>query len=140
MKNGPENARYNRSSSGWFEGKIFEDWVLNMVIPYFDKLPGRKCLIGDNLSSHLSAYLIIMCKEHNIDFVFLPPNSTHLTQPLDVAFFRPMKQAWRQLLLKWKKTDGRTLSTVPKGCFPKLLNLLIEELKQNSENNIKAGF
>ncbi|CAH2104403.1 unnamed protein product [Euphydryas editha] len=111
-----------------------------MVVPYFKDLPGRKCLIGDNLSSHLSADLIQTCKTHNIDFVFLPANSTHLTQPLDVAFFRPMKRAWRQLLLKWKKTDGRQLPTIPKGCFPKLLKLLIDELQINASKNIIAGF
>lgn len=111
-----------------------------MVVPYFKNLPGRKCLIGDNLSSHLSADLIQTCKAHNIDFVFLPANSTHLTQPLDVAFFRPMKRAWRQLLLTWKQTDGRQLPTIPKGCFPKLLKLLIDELQINASKNIIAGF
>ncbi|XP_050560611.1 uncharacterized protein LOC126912470 [Spodoptera frugiperda] len=140
VQHGPEGTRYNRSTSGWFDGTTFEDWVQNMVIPYFKDFPGRKCLIGDNLSSHLSADLIQTCKAHNIDFVFLPANSTHLTQPLDVAFFRPMKRAWRQLLLKWKKTDGRQLPTIPKGCFPKLLKLLIDELQINASKNIIAGF
>lgn len=140
IQHGPEGTRYNRSTSGWFDGITFEDWVQNMVVPYFKNLPGRKCLIGDNLSSHLSADLIQTCKAHNIDFVFLPANSTHLTQPLDVAFFRPMKRGWRQLLLKWKKTDGRQLPTIPKGCFPKLLKLLIDELQINASKNIIAGF
>lgn len=67
-------------------------------------------------------------------------SSTHLTQPLDVAVFRPMKRAWRQLLLKWKKTDGRQLPTIPKGCYPKLLKLLIDELQMNASKNIIAGF
>ncbi|XP_046960613.1 uncharacterized protein LOC124530475 [Vanessa cardui] len=140
VKYGPKGARYNSSSSGWFEGKTFEDWITTIAIPYFDRVPGRKVLIGDNLSSHLSAHLIAKCKEKNIDFVFLPANSTHLTQPLDVAFFRPMKHAWRELLLKWKKKDGRCLGTVPKGCFPRLLKLLMEELSRNAETNLKAGF
>lgn len=96
--------------------------------------------MGDNLSSHLSIDLIRLCKSHDIEFVFLPANSTHLTQPLDVAFFRPMKIAWRQILQKWKKTDGRSLSSVPKGCFPRLLKTLMDEIKINSENNIRAGF
>ncbi|CAH0722756.1 unnamed protein product, partial [Brenthis ino] len=140
IQHGPEGTRYNRSTSGWFDGTTFEDWVQNMVVPYFKDLPDRKCLIGDNLSSHLSADLIQICKTHNIDFVFLPANSTHLTQPLDVAFFRPMKRAWRQLILKWKKTDGRQSPTIPKGCFPKLLKLLIDELQINASKNIIAGF
>lgn len=140
VTDGPEGTHYNRSSSGWFEGEIFEDYVQKIVIPYFKNKPGRKCLIGDNLSSHLSVSLITLCKKQNIDFVFLPPNSTHLTQPLDVAFFRPMKRAWREILLKWKKTDGRQLATVPKGCFPKLLKLLINHIRDNAKNNLQAGF
>uniref|UniRef100_A0A2A4JC07 Uncharacterized protein n=1 Tax=Heliothis virescens TaxID=7102 RepID=A0A2A4JC07_HELVI len=60
--------------------------------------------------------------------------------PLDVAFFRPMKVAWRQILQKWKKTDGRSLSCVPKGCFPRMLKLLMDQININSENNIRAGF
>lgn len=137
---GPKDARYNRSGSGWFDGEIFADWIKTIVIPVLENRPGKKVLIGDNLSSHLSADLIRLCKEKNIHFVFLPTNSTHLTQPLDVAFFRPMKTVWRQIIEKWKNTDGRNLSTIPKGCFPRLLKLLMEQLQLHSENNIKAGF
>lgn len=140
IEQGPAGARYNRSDSGWFDGTSFQDWVENLVIPFFKDLPGKKCLIGDNLSSHFSADLIQKCENHDINFVFLPANSTHLTQPLDVAFFRPMKRAWRELLFKWKKSDGRLLPTVPKGCFPKLLKLLIDELSHNSSQNIISGF
>lgn len=140
VKNGPVNARYNRTSSGWFDAEVFKDWVKEVVIPFFKNKQGKKVLIGDNLSSHLSIELINICKNFDIHFVFLPANSTHLTQPLDVAFFRPMKVAWRQILQKWKKTDGRSLSCVPKGCFPRLLKLLMDQININSENNIRAGF
>lgn len=111
-----------------------------MVIPFFENKEGKKLLIGDNLASHLSIEAIKLCREKDIHFVFLPPNSTHVTQPLDVAFFRPMKMAWRQLLDNWKKTDGRSLTSVPKGCFTRLLRLLIEKIKDNSAKNIEAGF
>ncbi|KAL0841447.1 hypothetical protein ABMA28_015129 [Loxostege sticticalis] len=140
IQNGPAGTKYHRSSSGWFDGPIFVDWVKTMVIPYFEKIPGKKVLIGDNLSSHLSVEVITLCKEKNIHFVFLPPNSTHLTQPLDVAYFRPMKQAWRQILQKWKMNDGRCLSSIPKGCFPRLLKKMLDLLKPNTEKNIQSGF
>ncbi|CAG9783618.1 unnamed protein product [Diatraea saccharalis] len=51
-----------------------------------------------------------------------------------------MKIAWRNILLKWKKTDGRNLSSVPKGCFPKLLKQLLTDLSENVESNLKVGF
>ncbi|CAG4974683.1 unnamed protein product [Parnassius apollo] len=51
-----------------------------------------------------------------------------------------MKVAWRQILQKWKKTDGRSLSCVTKGCFPRMLKLLMDQININSENNIRAEF
>lgn len=137
---GPKGTRYNRSQSGWFDGVIFEDWVKTIVMPYFRGKPGKKVLIGDNLSSHLSVDLIKLCLEEDIHFLFLPANSTHITQPLDVAFFRPMKIAWRNIIYQWKKTDGRKQTSIPKGCFPALLANLMDNLKENARNNILAGF
>ncbi|CAG4979283.1 unnamed protein product [Parnassius apollo] len=80
MMRGPHNAKFNRSSSSWFDGDIFEDWVKTIVIPFWEKKEGKKILIGDNLSSHLSVDVIKLCQEKDIHFIFLPANSTHLTQ------------------------------------------------------------
>ncbi|XP_028030015.1 uncharacterized protein LOC114242908 [Bombyx mandarina] len=139
-KNGPYKCRYNRTTSGWFNSNAFEDWVDTVALPYFEDKPGKKLLIGDNLSSHLSINLICKCKEKDIYFVFLPANSTHLTQPLDVTFFRPMKTAWRDILFNWKKSDGRSQSSVPKNWFPQLLKKLFQRIEKNQKNNIIAGF
>jgi len=95
---GPKGARYSNTPSGWFDGLTFEEWFISLMLPRLKKLDGKKVLIGDNLSSHISVKVFEECQENNIAFVCFPPNSTHLTQPLDVAFFRPMKCAWRQIL------------------------------------------
>lgn len=78
----PENCFYNRSKSGWFDNIIFEDWFSKVDIPYFRNREGKKAIIGDNLASHLSAKIIQECEDHNIMFIFLPRNSTHVCQPL----------------------------------------------------------
>lgn len=137
---GPQGTRFNRTKSGWFDSCCFDDWVKTIAIPYLKPLPGKKILIGDNLSSHLSVDAIKMCHDHQISFVFLPTNATHLTQPLDVAFFRPVKIAWRTILLDWKKGPGRRESSVPKDVFPRLLKKLMCNINENADANIKAGF
>lgn len=137
---GPKNSRYNRSKSGWFDSNCFEDWLIKIVIPHFKNKPDKKILIGDNLSSHLTITGIQACSRHNIAFVFLPPNSTHLTQPLDVSFFRPLKIAWRHILTTWKTGAGKNESAVPKSEFPRLLNFLMNDIKKNQINNILSGF
>jgi len=137
---GPKGARFNRSPSGWFDSLCFDDWIKSIALPYFSKLSGQKVLIGDNLSSHLSTDSIKLCKENNIRFVFLPNNSTHLTQPLDVAFFRPLKIHWRNILEQWKKTEGKDECSLPKDRFPRLLKLLWLKIQENGSENIVAGF
>lgn len=97
-------------------------------------------LIGDNLSSHLSAEVIQKCEENEIAFCFLPPNSTHKLQPLDVAFFRPLKTAWRRILLSRKRACRNKASSFAKDTFPLLLSKLHKDISINAANNLKAGF
>lgn len=79
--------RYNRNS-GWFDMDCFEDWIITTMTPYFKKLEGGKVPVGDNLASHIFMNIVKELQKHNIDMVFLPVNSTILTQekPLHVCF------------------------------------------------------
>ncbi|XP_060810031.1 uncharacterized protein LOC132904125 [Amyelois transitella] len=137
-------SRFNRTVSGWFDAPSFRDWFVSCFMPHAKRLPGRKVLIGDNLSSHLDEQVIKLCSENDIDFVCLVPHSTHLCQPLDVAFFRPMKTAWRQVLTNWKMQNAK-LSSVPKDTFPHLLTNALNKMdevqpKPNSEyKDITSG-
>lgn len=66
--------------------------------------------------------------------------STHLTQPLDVSFFTPLKAAWRKVLTKWKSNEGRDATCLDKNRFPGLLSKLVIELHSHSEQIIISGF
>lgn len=140
-ENGPEHARYNRSKSGWFDSTCFEDWFEAHFLPEVRHENGPIVLIGDNLSSHISIRVLQLCQQHNIRFVCLPPNTTHLTQPLDVAFFAPTKKVWRSILTKWKESkSGSKYPTIPKDVFPTLLKELMNSLQQNTAQNLISGF
>ncbi|XP_072375486.1 uncharacterized protein [Diabrotica undecimpunctata] len=139
-ENGPKGTIYNRSKSGWFNLEIFEDWFRTVALPYFRKLRNDliKVMIGDNLSSHISPWIIEECKERNIKFVLLPANSTGLTQPLDVAFFRPLKMKWHETLDEWKSENR---GTIPKDKFPRLLKKCLDNIGvENISKNIMSGF
>ena len=139
---GPRGSRFNRSKSGWFDEVSFTDWFETLFIPTVANRPGRKVLIGDNLSSHFSKRALKLAAEHNIQFVCLPSNATHLMQPLDVAFFGPMKREWRKILDDWKTGSRNTSATVTKEWFPRLLTRLMENLQiaDRASSNLKAGF
>ncbi|KAK3872422.1 hypothetical protein Pcinc_022496 [Petrolisthes cinctipes] len=115
--------------------------IKHIVLPYAKSRPGKKVIIGDNLSSHVSLSVVTACENNNISFVLLPPNSTHLTQPLDVSVFGPLKNHWRSVLTDFKATSlGRRTACLPKSEFPKQLSKLMEKLQKNVTKNIQSGF
>lgn len=139
-RDGPEGARYNRTKSGWMDSATFEDWFLNHLLPKLKKKEGRKVIIGDNLASHINKKVLSECEKYDIAFVCLPPHATHILQPLDVAYFRPLKCKWRQILLNWKNSQmGRKLQTTPKDQFPRLLKEVLDSLTSTKEDLI-SGF
>ncbi len=110
---GPKGAQFNHSKSGRFDALSFDDWFRSIVLPWARWKEGRKVIIGDNLSSHFSADAITLSDEHNISFVCLVPYSTHLSQPLDVAFYGLLKRKWRKILKMWK-VNNPCLTSLPK--------------------------
>lgn len=141
MENGPAGARYNATSHGWFETSTFVDWFRTIYIPHARTLSGPKVLIGDNLSSHFSEEVILLAQQENSYFVCLPANCTHIAQPLDVAFFSPLKRLWRNILFKYKEEHPKE-RLVQKHDFPDLMNKVWQELHSDNkaEMNLKAGF
>ncbi|KAG5895044.1 hypothetical protein JTB14_021872 [Gonioctena quinquepunctata] len=95
-------------------------------------------LIGDNLASHVSINVIQECQNNNIRFVLLPPNSTHLTQPPDVCYFRPVEGKWRSVSTKWKQTQPgpirKDLDFLQKKIITKNTKSNKYELSSGSEN------
>lgn len=85
----------------------------------------------------MNASIIDLCKANDIRFICLPPNSTHLTQPLDLAF-PPYERAWRKFLLDYKVRTNK--SPIAKNDFPKLLKELLVELELKHTQSVVNGF
>ncbi|CAH2003976.1 unnamed protein product [Acanthoscelides obtectus] len=90
-------------------------------------------------AKYINKNVLAACEANNISFICLPANATHI-QPLDVAYFRPLKIKWRQVLLDWKNTpEGRRLPTVPKDQFPRLLKTALDSMKE-TQSYLVNGF
>ena len=61
----------------------------------------------------------------------MPPNATHLCQPLDVAVFRGLKAAWKKILAEWR-IESRVKGAIPKENLPTLLSRLFVGLNSSS--------
>jgi DDE superfamily endonuclease len=115
---GPKGAAYTSTKSGWFDMFVFTDWFKKIFLPHVRRQEGPKLLVGDNLASHISLEVITLCRENNIRFVCLPPNSTDKMQPLDVGVFAPLKQGWKQQLRHYLEQDPAA-KLLQKTVFPR---------------------
>ena len=121
---GPTDATYNTSENGWINKAIFFDWFQNCFIPKTAQGNKTRLLILDGHSSHVSLRIVETALANNIILLCLPAHSTHLLQPLDVAVFKPVKDAWRKILLEFYRSNR--FSNVEKSVFPSLFKKLLE--------------
>ena len=140
---GAPNVLYSQSKSGRFDSVCFSDWFEMVLVRFVKDLPGIKVLIGDNLSSHFSEKVLKLALENNILFVCLIANATHLLQPLNAAFYGPLKRHWRKIVDQWKTLCSKKAQTITKDKFPSLLKTLytyIYSSDQEARSNLVAGF
>lgn len=100
----PKHWSIGISDSGWMQSKQFFEYFANVFLKFLNEQNIVRPIIVflDGHASHLSLHLSTFCRENGIILICLPPNTTHILQPLDVAFFFPLKQAWKKLTRKWR--------------------------------------
>jgi len=51
----------------------------------------------DRHSSHFCPSVIHCASENDAVLIVFPPNTTHLTQPLDKGIYKPLKVEWQKV-------------------------------------------
>ena len=80
------------NATGYSNDEISLDWL-----KHFEKhsaktsISAKRLLIVDGHGSHHTKQFIQYCEDHSIIPFGMPPNLTHLLQPLDVVVFQPLK-------------------------------------------------
>lgn len=97
-RNGFRGTRYNVTDSGWVDEKVFYDWLTVHFIPSVKMIKRPIMLIFDGHSAYISTRIIRAALDNQIELECLPPHTTTILQPLDVATLTKVKTAWRQLL------------------------------------------
>ncbi|EGU78243.1 hypothetical protein FOXB_11246, partial [Fusarium oxysporum f. sp. conglutinans Fo5176] len=96
-----DDWEFSCSEKGWTSNKLALIWLRKVFIPSTqpEKKNEPRLLILDGHGSHMTEKFLWECYDNNIYLLFLPPHSSHVLQPLDVAIFGPLKRAYRRLLL-----------------------------------------
>ncbi|APA10757.1 hypothetical protein sscle_06g055270 [Sclerotinia sclerotiorum 1980 UF-70] len=92
-------------------------------------------LVLDGHESHKSPAFQEYCKEHNIILLSLPPHSSHLTQPLDIGCFGPLKRSYSRQIENFIKAHITHITKTE--FFQAFKAAYIEAI---SISNGKAGF
>ena len=124
MQGGPAGAVYGTSESGWMDANNILSWFRKLFLPAVSHRTAPVVLFFVGHYSHISIELIQQAQANRVVLMCLPPNTTHLLQPLDVRVFAPLKNAWRAVLKQYKlETRGEHAS---KEVFPSLIAKLWE--------------
>ncbi|KAI0997864.1 hypothetical protein K3495_g10325 [Podosphaera aphanis] len=82
---------FTTSENGWTNNFIALQWLKNVFIPETrPQTSDHRLLIMDGHGSHTSPEFLLLCKQNNIQLLFLPAHSSHVLQPLDLGVFAPL--------------------------------------------------
>ncbi|CAN5189596.1 hypothetical protein BH09PAT2_BH09PAT2_11550 [soil metagenome] len=101
------------TNNGWTDNETGLEWI-----KHFDKHTAARAkgpyrmLVLDGHESHESIVFQDYCKSHNIITLGLPPHSSHITQPLDVGCFSPLKRAYSRQIEGFMKAHINHITKV----------------------------
>ena len=132
-----EGWRWSASESGWTSNYLAMEWLEHVFHPTTlpTDPPHRRLLILDGHGSHVQSPFVAFCMAHNIDLMVLPPHSSHVTQPLDVGIFGPLK---RELAVHSDRDARYNPGRVSKATWS--TNLVKAREKAMSKANIEVGW
>lgn len=90
-------AKITLSSSGYTNNKISLSW-LEHFHQHAKPMSAKRLLILNGHGSHHTIEFIKFCDAHDIIPFRMPPNLTHILQPLNVAVFQPLKHYYAKAL------------------------------------------
>ncbi|XP_039300746.1 tigger transposable element-derived protein 1-like [Nilaparvata lugens] len=93
----PSGWGLGKTESGWMTRATFFEYITNIFHPWLikEQITLPVILFVDGHTSHLTLQLSEFCEQNGIILIALPPNTTHFMQPMDVAVFRGLKEAWK---------------------------------------------
>ncbi len=85
---------FSANTKGWTSNLHGLEWLKRVFEPATRaKASGQyRLLVCDGHDSHISGSFIAHCLQNRIILLILPPHTSHLLQPLDVAIFGPLKK------------------------------------------------
>ena len=91
-----EGAYFGKSENGWMTQELFYDWIIKHFVRHITASVQFVFWLMD--THHTLTY-----KQQNFATrtIYYYTVSSHITQPLDVGFFSPLKGAWKKAVIAY---------------------------------------
>lgn len=124
VESGPPGAGYCTSESGWMDKRSFREFVKFLIDCLKDE-PKPAFVHLDGHASHFDVEALQMALDAQIILSCLPPNATHIYQPLDVGYFKDLKAVLVKVLNEFYD-DRRRTKSLTKQDFPQVLKTVLQ--------------
>lgn len=136
-------VRYRSNAKAWMTKVLFAEWLVELDQQMAAK--GRKILLLlDNCSAHR-----VNPRLTNVDLLFLPPNSTCKTQPLDMGIIANFKVCYKRRVIERilhdigpnPATSSAPMTKITLSMAVQMMYAAWHEVKQQTVRNcfVKAG-
>jgi hypothetical protein len=95
-----EGWKFEASDNGWTSNDIALAWLRELFLKKTKPQDPKdyRLLIFDGHGSHETPEFMWECFTNKVLLVYLPPHTSHVLQPLDLAVFSALKKAYRRLV------------------------------------------
>lgn len=124
---GPPGAAYCTTDSGWMEKPAMRPFM-NFFIEQMENRPKPNLLYMDGHGAHFDAAALQQGYDNEVHAFCIPPNSTHMYQPLDVGYFRQLKGSSRKAVANFYDDTRRSKSITNHNFAP-----LLKEMLENTD-------
>ena len=101
-------CRYRAQAKSWMSSELFEEWIKELDRS-FGVQKRKIALIVDNCPAHPTVTGLEW-----IELIFLPPNTTSVTQPMDQGVIRALKAKYRSLAVRKQLANLEKGKQLPK--------------------------
>ena len=126
-----------KSDSGWISYETLYEYMTNSFNDWLNSNNvQRPVIVWTDWHETRNNFLAKTLNEQGIILYGLPPNTTHLLQPLDVSVFFPLKRGWSKMSKEWEEENSD--ESITQVNFAKVF--LPVYYKYVTPQNIRSGF
>lgn len=130
--------KYDYSVSGWATGRVCDKWLKLVFLPETNSQNPEewRILVLDGFYGHITPRFRFRAEFNRVRLLYLPPHTSHITQPLDVGIFGPLKRYFAQENKRFATFSAS--SSASKRRF--LESYKVASKKAMTERNIRHAF